>query len=75
MADFASLHHHLSGNDIGCCPDSTIVAFITYCLVSVIDYELRLNRNSFDVARIIGVLLIVEVFLFDFFEPAKYSIL
>ena len=46
------------------------VAIITYCLVAILEHDLRLNRSTFDVLRIIGASLLDKAPLRDLLEPA-----
>ena len=47
------------------------VAIITFCLVAIIEHDLRLNRSTFDVLRIIGASLLSKEPLRDLLEPAQ----
>ena len=47
------------------------VAIITYCLVAIIEHDLRLNRSTFDVLRIIGASLLSKEPLRDLLDPAQ----
>lgn len=44
------------------------VAIITYCLVAIIEHDLKLNRPVFDVIRILGSSLLVKYNWRELFE-------
>lgn len=44
-------------------------AIITYCLVAIIEHKMKLNRNVFEVMRIMSSALLTKEHLRDLFEP------
>ena len=51
------------------------VAIITYCLVAIIESELQLNRDIYEVMRILGSSMLVKDNIKDLFSHAEYDIL
>lgn len=51
------------------------VAIITYCLVAIIESELKLNRDIYEVMRILGSSMLVKDNIKDLFSHAEYDIL
>ena len=51
------------------------VAIITYCLVAIIESELKLNRDIYKVMRILGSSMLVKDNIKDLFSHAEYDIL
>lgn len=45
------------------------VAIITYCLIAIIEHDLKLNRPVFQVMRILGSYLLVKDNIKELFEP------
>lgn len=48
-------------------------AIIAYCLVAIVEHDLRLNRSTFDVLRILNISLIDKTPLRELFEKAEKS--
>ena len=55
---------------------TTILSTITYCLVSIVEHDLRINRSTFDVLRILSMSLFDKTSIRSLFERvvAKESI-
>ena len=51
------------------------VAIITYCLVAIIESELKLNRDIYEVMRILGSSMLVKDNIKELFSHAEYDIL
>lgn len=51
------------------------VAIITYCLVAIIESELKLNRDICEVMRILGSSMLVKDSIKELFSHAEYNIL
>lgn len=51
------------------------VAIITYCLVAIIESELKLNRDIYEVMRNLGSSMLVKDSIKELFNHAEYNIL
>ena len=51
------------------------VAIITYCLVAIMESELKLNRDIYEVMRILASSMLVKDNIKDLFSHAEYDIL
>ena len=56
-----------------CSQNSNICGY--YCLVAIIESELQLNRDIYEVMRILGSSMLVKDSIKDLFSHAEYNIL
>jgi len=46
-------------------------AITAYCLIAIVEYDLRLNRSTFDVLRILSMSLFDKAHIRELFEMAE----
>lgn len=71
----ASSSKILWGNSENAVRIQIYVAIITYCLVAIIESELKPNRDIYEVMRILGSSMLVKDNIKDLFSHAEYDIL
>ena len=49
------------------------VAIITYCLVAIVHYDMKLKRSTYEVLQILSISLTDKTHLRDLFDKTKFN--
>ena len=49
------------------------VAIITYCLVTIVHYDMKLKRSTYEVLQILSISLTDKTHLRDLFDKTKFN--
>ena len=73
MAEAASQNKEILGNNRECRRDTDSVAIITYCLVAIVQHDMKLNRSTYEVLQILSISLTDKTHLSDLFEKTNFN--
>ena len=73
MAEAASENQEILGQNRECRQDSVSAAIIAYCLVAIVQHDMRLERSTYEVLQILSISLTDKTPLKELFEKTKFN--
>ena len=73
MAEAAPQNQEVLGHYRECCSDSIYAAICAYCLVAIIQYDMKLDRSTYEILQILSISLTDRTHLRDLLDKTKFQ--
>ena len=73
MAQAASQDKEILGHNRERCSHTNQVAIITYCLVAIVQHDMKLKRSTYEVLQILSISLTDKTHLRNLFDKTNFN--
>ena len=73
VAEAASENQKILGQDRECRQDSNQCSYHAYCLVAIVQHDMRLERSTYEVLQILSISLTDKTPFKELFEKTKFN--